>query len=200
MVRLQLPRFYAGWGSDSTCRTPGKHSPVSLWPWAVRRWAFTSPAQARRAGRRRIPAHAGRGPLRSERRAERAPDLGRAQRRGARRANGCVRGIFHPFDHRRGAAVRASSGRAVGQRVGILVAMGGSRRSRAADGACGHRGAEPQESRSRSASAGAPGILSGPKGSDGGTSSRRRRSHRLLDSTSAPRHLWSRQPRLLPSA
>ena len=54
-----------------------------------------------------------------------------------------------------------------------------------------------QVSRSRSASAG---TSYGPKVSDGGTSLRTRPSHRLLDSTSAPRRRWSRPPRSRRSA
>ena len=100
-------------------------------------------------GRRRIPAHARRGPLRREDRAEPAADLGRAHRSGGRRSHCRVRGISHPFDQDRGASLRASSGRAVGQRVGTLATIGGSRRSRAADGARGHRGAEPARSLDR---------------------------------------------------
>ena len=47
---------------------------------------------------------------------------------------------------------------------------------------------------------GGPGILSRPKGSDGGTSSRIRPSHPILDSTSALRHRWSPPPASRPSA
>jgi hypothetical protein len=60
-----------------------------------------------------------------------------------------VRRISHSCSHRRSASLRATAGRAVGQRVGALAAMGGSGRSRAVDGACGHRGAEPAGSLDR---------------------------------------------------
>src|SRR5258705_12163304 len=50
---------------------------------------------------------------------------------------------FSPCGHRSSAVLRATAGRAVGQRVGALATMGGSGRSRAADDERGHRGAEP---------------------------------------------------------
>ena len=56
--------------------------------------------------------------------------------------------LIHSINDR-GASLRATSGRAVGQRVGTLATIGGSGRSRAADGARGHRGAEPARSLDR---------------------------------------------------
>ena len=50
---------------------------------------------------------------------------------------------FLSMRHSHSASLRATAGRAVGQRAGALATMGGSGRSRAADGARGHRGAEP---------------------------------------------------------
>ena len=116
-------------------------------------------------------------------------DLGRAHRSGGRRAHCRVRGISHPFEHHSSGALRASSGRAVGQRAGTLVTIGGSRRSRVVDGARGHRRAEPARSLDRGRHRRRRReVLSGPKGSDGGMLSPRRPSHPKLDSTSALRH------------
>src|SRR4029450_1839180 len=46
-------------------------------------------------------------------------------RSGGRRSHCRVRGISHPFDQDRGTSLRASSGRAVGQRVGTVVTIDG---------------------------------------------------------------------------
>ena len=53
------------------------------------------------------------------------------------------RGISYPCGDHSSASLRATGGRAVGRRVRALATMGGSGRSRAADGASGHRGPEP---------------------------------------------------------
>ena len=95
---------------------------------------------------------------------------------------------FSPMRPRGRASLRATVRRAVGQRAGALATMGGAvDRARSMVRAA----IVEQNLPGVSIAVGRAGASSGPKGSDGGTSSRRRPSHRRPDSTSAPRHLWS---------